>query len=103
MINYEPNLCNFVGDLDDDITLNAQDGAKSGKFKLNIVRYFMLADGKQGREKAIAEFEIWGSAADFLSKNAAKGDTIWISASYKTAGIFRVNRFKILLKRQVSA
>jgi len=104
MINYEPNLCNFVGYLDEDIALNTPEtGVKSAKFKLNIIRYFKLDDGRQGKEKTVAEFEIWDTAADFLAKNSIKGDRVWISASYKTSGVFRVNKFKILRKKPQSA
>lgn len=103
-INYEPNNCNFVGYLDDDVTLNApEEGAKSAKFKLNIIRYFDLKNGGKGKEKTVAEFEIWDSAAEFLVGNAVRGDRVWISASYKSSGVFRVNRFKILPRKTVSA
>ena len=102
-INYEPNICNFVGYLDDVVTLNTpEEGAKSAKFKLNIIRYFNLKNGGKGKEKTVAEFEIWDSAAEFLAENAISGDWVWISASYKSSGVFRVNRFKILPREKTS-
>jgi len=103
-INYEPNLCNFVGYLRDDVVLNSpENGPKSATFEIEIVRYFNLKSGGRGAEKNIAKFEIWDTAAEFLANNSVRGDRIWISSSYKTSGTFRVNRFKILKRKQVDA
>ena len=102
-INFEPNLCNFVGYLVEDVTLNEANGVKSANFDLDIIRFFERKNGGQGKEKVTAKFEIWDSAAEFLATKSVKGDRVWISASYKSNGTFRVNKFKILNKKKIES
>lgn len=98
-----PNICNFIGYLNDNPSLKHTDsGTPYMDFTLNVVRFYTRKDGGQGKERVEVPCEVWDSAASYIAEKAQEGDRLWVTTSLrKSEGntIFRVNKFKILKRK----
>lgn len=98
-----PNVCNFIGYLNDEPLLKkTETGTPYMHFDLNVVRFYNKKDGSQGKERVTAPCEVWDTAATFIAEKAQIGDRIWVTTSLRKSDsgqVFRVNKFKILKKK----
>lgn len=76
------NQCHFVGKFTRDPQLEEIDDngkiAKCVNFTLAITRKFKRSSGETGAQTSLLDFEVWDTAADVISRNFRKNDTIVI-------------------------
>lgn len=98
-----PNKCDFIGYLNELPELRkTENGVPYMNFDLDIVRYYDKKDGRKGKDRVTASFEVWDTAAEYIAEKAVEGDRLWVTTSLKNdtdRTVFRVNKFKILKKK----